>query len=106
LGLQAAQQLSVIGWLRAKNSSVTVQVQTEGISSQMVAAIAAALDSKAVMRIESHNGMKSLRYLLDAHVPMRTATEMFCLDLLKEFDLDTLAALASPAKIETVSYLK
>jgi hypothetical protein len=48
----------------------------------------------------------SLRYLVDAHVPMRTATELFCLDLLKDFDLDSLAALASPAKIETVTYVK
>jgi hypothetical protein len=106
LGLQAAQLLSVIGWLRAENSSVTVQVETDGIRSQVVAAIAAALDPKAVTGVGSHNGIMSLRYLLDAHVPMRTVTELFCLDLLKDFDLDSLAALASPAKIETVTYVK
>ena len=43
--------------------------------------------------------MTSLNYLLDTPVPYRSAPDLFCLDLYKYFDIDRLAALASPVKI-------
>ena len=47
--------------------------------------------------------MKSLAYLLDKPVPLRSAPELFCLDLYKDFDIDSLTALASPVKITETS---
>ena len=44
--------------------------------------------------------MKSLGYLLDAPVPFRSAPDLFCLDLYKDFDIDRFAAMAEPAKWE------
>jgi hypothetical protein len=38
-------------------------------------------------------------YLLDAPVKYRTAADLFRLDLYKQFDVDTLAQLAAPAKV-------
>jgi hypothetical protein len=46
-----------------------------------------------------HEGMRSLRYLLDAPVKFESAPDLFCLDLYKEFDINRLAALAEPAKV-------
>jgi hypothetical protein len=43
--------------------------------------------------------MKSLTYLIDKPVPFRSAPELFCLDLYKDFDIDSLSALAFPAKV-------
>jgi hypothetical protein len=50
--------------------------------------------------------MKSLAYLIDTPVPFRTAPELFCLDLYKYFDLDTLAALAARGKVSTFNSLQ
>jgi hypothetical protein len=45
------------------------------------------------------DGIRSLAYLLDTPVAYRTASDLFCLDLFKEFDLDSLALLAEPARV-------
>ena len=49
--------------------------------------------------MDVQNGMKNFAYLLDKPVPLRAAPELFCLDLYKDFDIDSLSALASPVKI-------
>jgi len=43
--------------------------------------------------------MESLRFLLDAPVPYRSAPDLFCLDLYKYFDIDRLTAVAAPVQI-------
>ena len=44
--------------------------------------------------------MRSLGHLLDTPVAFRAAPELFCLDLYRDFDIDRLAALAEPTKVE------
>jgi hypothetical protein len=73
-------------------------VETDGIRSQVVALAAAALEPDLFSEIESNNAMSSLSYLLDAPVPYRTAPDLFCLDLYKYFDIDSMATLAFPVK--------
>jgi hypothetical protein len=46
--------------------------------------------------------MTSLSYLLDAPVPYRSAPDLFCLDLYKYFDIDSIVAIAAPTKIKNV----
>jgi len=41
----------------------------------------------------------SLGYLLDKGIHYQDAPDLFCLDLYKDFDIDTLAALAEPTKV-------
>jgi hypothetical protein len=53
--------------------------------------------------MENHNAMRSLAYLLDKPVPLRSAPELFCLDLYKDFDIDSIRALALSVKITQVS---
>ena len=45
------------------------------------------------------DGMRSLKYLLDAPVKFESAPDLFCLDLYKQFDIDRLAKMAEPAKV-------
>jgi len=47
--------------------------------------------------------MKSFAYLLDKPVPLRSAPELFCLDLYRDFDIDSITALAPSVKITQVS---
>jgi hypothetical protein len=99
LGLEAAQLLSVVQWLHLEKRASEIQVQANGIRSQVIALVAAALDPQAFSTLETQNGMHSLAYLLDKPVPFRAAPDLFCLDLYKDFDIDSLSALASPLKI-------
>ncbi|MGA8439461.1 MAG: acetylxylan esterase [Candidatus Sulfotelmatobacter sp.] len=103
LGLEAAQLVATANWLRSTGVS-QVQVDTDGIRSQVVALAAAAIEPGAFSRIVSRNAMKSLAYLVDTPVPYRSAPELFCLDLYKDFDLDSLAALAAPVKVALATF--
>jgi hypothetical protein len=76
-----------------------VRVETDGIRSQVVALLAAAIERELFSEVQSKQAMRSLRFLLDSPVPYRSAADLFCLDLYKYFDVDTLTGLASPVKI-------
>jgi dienelactone hydrolase len=106
LGLQVAQLLGAARWLRGNNGGAPLRVETEGIRSQVVALVAAAIEPGAFSEIVNSHGMKSLSYLLETPVPFRSAPELFCLDFYKYFDLDRLAAMAAPVKITTTSYVE
>jgi hypothetical protein len=43
--------------------------------------------------------MESLGHLLDKPVSYQEAPELFCLDLYKEFDIESLTALTEPTKV-------
>jgi hypothetical protein len=101
LGLEAAQLAAIAKWLRG-NSSRSVQVETDGIRTSVIAAVAAAVEPGAFSTINSHHAMKSLAYLLDTPVEYRSAPDLFCLDLYKYFDIDSIAAIAEPAKIQDI----
>jgi hypothetical protein len=103
LGLEVAQLITAANWLRSTGHS-QVQVETDGIRSQVIALTAAAVEPDAFSRIVSRNSMKSLAYLMDTPVPYRSAPELFCLDLYKDFDLDSLGALAAPVKVTTTNF--
>jgi len=105
LGLEVAQLLAVTHWLRSTTGAGNIQVDTDGIRNQVIALVAAAIEPGAFSGVTSQNAMKSLAYLLDKPVPLRSAPELFCLDLYKDFDLDSISALASPLKVTQTSFV-
>jgi dienelactone hydrolase len=105
LGLEAAQLVAVANWLRTSTGH-PVQVETDGIRNQLIALAAAAIAPDEFSAVVSRNAMKSLAYLIDKPVPFRSAPELYCLDLYRYFDIDTLEALAAPGKISTVDTLR
>jgi dienelactone hydrolase len=105
LGLEAAQLVAVANSLRTSTGQ-PVQVETDGIRNQVIALTAAAIAPEDFSAVVSRNAMKSLAYLIDKPVPFRSAPELFCLDLYRYFDIDTLEALAAPGKISTVNTLR
>jgi hypothetical protein len=97
LGMEVSQFLTVAKSFHAA-SEQKIRVETEGIRSQVVALIAAALDPELFSEIHSDGIMDTLRFLLDAPVPYRSAPDLFCLDLYKYVDIDTLTAMAAPVQ--------
>ena len=92
LGLQAAQLLALADWLQPNGP---VRLETRGIRAQLIGLAAAALLPQRFREVHVRDGVASLRHLLDAPIEYRTAPELFCLDLYREFDLDQLAALGT-----------
>jgi hypothetical protein len=104
LGLEAAQMVAIASWFHSTTGQ-PVQVETDGIRNQVIALTAAAIAPGEFSAVVNRNGMKSLSYLMDKPVPFRSAPDLFCLDLYKFFDIDTLASLASPGKVVALNTL-
>ena len=106
LGLEVAQLIGVAHWLRTNNAQKQIQIETDGIRSAVIAAVAAAIDPGTFSAITSNHAMKSLSYLLDTPVAFRSAPDLFCLDLYKYFDIDSITAIAAPTTIKVVAPVK
>jgi len=94
LGLQAAQLIGLAEWLEPGGK---VRVEADGIRTQVVALIAAALAPQRFWRVKVRRGAPSLGRLLEAPVEYRDAPELFCLDLYRKFDLEDLERLGAAA---------
>ena len=99
IGIEAAELLAAAPWLSARAASSRLRVETRGIRSQLVALVAAALEPNAFSEIVVRDGMKSLGHALEKPVEYLDAPELFCLDLYRDFDIESLAALAAPARV-------
>jgi len=99
LGIEAAQLIGVANWLREGSGSQAISVEALGIRNQVTALVAADLEPTRFSQLTVGEGMPSFSYLLDNAVRYQDAPDLFCLDLYKEFDIETLVALAEPAKV-------
>jgi len=103
LGLEVAQLLGVANWLHANNAHQQIQIETDGIRAAVIAQVAAAFEPGTFSVITSDHAMKSLGYLLDLPVARRSAPDLFCLDLYKYFDIDSITAIAAPTIVKNVA---
>ncbi len=99
IGIQAAQLLAIVRWLRETSGTKQVRLESTGFRNQVAVLVAAALEPQQLSGVVIREGVPSLKHLLDAPVTYQDAPTLFCLDLLKEFDLDRLAALAEKTEI-------
>jgi len=98
LGVEAAQIIALAEWMKTAGAS-SVGIQSTGIRNQVQALIAADLEPSLFSAVTIDEGMRSLKHLVDAPVRFEAAPDLFCLDLFKAFDIEQLAAMASPAKV-------
>jgi hypothetical protein len=93
LGIQAAQLIGIAHWLRDRAGARQVRLESTGPRSQVTALIAAALEPALFSGVQVREGMRSLGDLLARPVTYDAAPDLFCLDLYKDFDVDSLIAL-------------
>jgi dienelactone hydrolase len=102
IGVEAAQLIGVARWAEKRSGAAKVRIETGGIRTQLIALVAAALEPDLFSEIETRHGMHSLSYVFNLPVEFEQAPELFCLDLYKEFDVDSLEALAAPAQVHRI----
>jgi hypothetical protein len=93
-------------WARERAGVSRVRLEPGGIRTEVISLVAAALEPTLFSALVVRNGMHSLSYVLDLPVRFEQAPELFCLDLYKYFDVDSLQALAAPAKVSVTKYLE
>ena len=106
LGIEVAQLIALTRWLQNRSGARDVRLETTGIRSQVQALVAAALEPSLFSEVVTRGGMRSLAYLLDKPVIFEAAPDLFCLDLYKDFDLDSLVAIAAPVKITQRAFIE
>ncbi len=94
LGIEAAQLVATARSFKRVTGAETVRIDATGMRSQLIALVAGALAPKLFTEIAVHDGLRSLGELLERPVKFQDAPDMFCRDLYRYFDLDTLAPLA------------
>jgi dienelactone hydrolase len=115
LGLEAAQITGVVRWLgkdmdhgsptpgspavKEIVSVPPVQIVTTGLRSETVAMVAVALEPELFSKFEARESIPSLMYAFDHPLTYSAAPELMCLDLYRDFDFNTLSAMASPVKV-------
>jgi dienelactone hydrolase len=99
LGLEAAQLAGIVRWARLQFEPARITIETTGLRSQLEALVSSALNPDLFSEVASRHGVESLRYLFDKPVHYEDAPDVFCLDLYRNFDIDTLSAIAEPAKV-------
>jgi hypothetical protein len=103
LGMEAAQLIAIAHWLKDAGTAKQVRIQSAGIRNQLVAQVAAALEPGIFTEILVRDGMKSLRHLLDTPVEYEAGPDLFCLDLYKQFDIDSLRSLAEATNVRMIA---
>ncbi len=99
LAIQAAQLTALAAWTRSVSGASEVRLETSGLRTEMTALTATALSpglfSDAVLR----SAAPSLQYVYEKPVTYFDAPEVFCLDLYKYFDVDSLRAKSAPTRV-------
>jgi hypothetical protein len=106
LGLEVGQVIGAAKWWAQSSGQSHVLLEAAGPRSQVVALVAAALEPNLFSEVAITGGMHSLGFLLDGPVPFRSAPELFCLDLYKDFDIDSFQAMAAPTKVSEKDFMK
>lgn len=114
LGLETAQIVAVAEWLGTglqhgspTPGSITAStpehpqmgVITTGPRSQSIALTAAALEPHLFVALDARHSISSLGHVFEHPLKYGEVPELMCLDLYRDFDFDTLAALAAPTTV-------
>ncbi|HEV2493784.1 MAG TPA: prolyl oligopeptidase family serine peptidase [Terriglobia bacterium] len=106
LGLEAGQLIAIAQWMRRHQTVANLRLEATGMRSQVVATVAAALEPTLFSAAVIHEGIRSLSFVLEAPVTFQEAPELFCLDLYKYFDMNSLASISTPTTVRIERYLE
>ena len=102
LGIQASQVVAVARWAGTefKTSPASVALESFGPRSGVFALIAAALDPRAIGRLQQTDALASLHEILRQDWTVDQKPELFCFGLLESFEIPQLKTLVGLARLE------
>src|SRR5262245_12281856 len=98
LGLKANELLSIARWAQGESKD-PVTIIADGPRSSVIALAAAALEEKAISRVELIAPLGSLKEIIEKNQALEQTPELFCFGLLEQFDVKHLAALVAPRPV-------
>jgi hypothetical protein len=101
LGIQASQIAAAARWCATEHRS-PVALVADGPRSSLFALAAAAMETKAIARIELYGSRGSLKELIEENRSVEQMPEAFCFGLLEATDLRPMAALVAPRPVRFV----
>ena len=101
LGIQAAQVAAIARWARSEHREGLQAVVSVGPRTGVIALVAAALEEKAINRVELHQPLGSFKELIELGTGSDRTPELFCFGLLEQFDVRQIAALVAPRILVT-----
>ena len=99
LGVQASELAAVARWSSSEHKNGPVHLVAVGPRMSLIALVAAAVEEKAIGRLELHGALGSLKELLKQNRSVDQMPEMFCFGLLEAFDVKQLTALVVPRSV-------
>lgn len=103
LGIQTSQLIAIAKWLERERQIRPVDICAVGPRSSLIAIIAAALEPKAIGKLQLHGCLDSLKSVVEQNWTVDKAPEIFCFGLLEAFDIKQLSMLVSSKPIEYLS---
>lgn len=94
LGIEAGQMTAVSRWA-AEQFKTAPAVHTIGPRTGLVALVAAAMEPRAVGKVETAQGIENLQEVIKNNWTVNDKPEMFCFGLLESFDVARLKELAA-----------
>lgn len=101
LGLQAGQVVSTARWL-AERVEGPIALVAVGPRTSTIALVASALEPQAIVSLELHRPLGSLKTVIEEGRVFSDCPELFCFGLLQDFDIRQIAALVAPRRINIV----
>jgi hypothetical protein len=102
LGLQASQLAAVARWSQTVHHKEPLTVVAVGPKLGVAALVAAALEEKALGRLELHGALGSLKEVIEQNRSVEQMPALFCFGLLEALDVKQLTALAAPRPVSFV----
>lgn len=98
LGIQVGQVTATARWLKARHGS-PVRIVARGPRTSLIALVAAALEPDAISGVQTIDGWRTLREVLDRNISAQQMPEMFTFGLLAEFDIPQIEQLIAPRAV-------
>jgi hypothetical protein len=99
LGIQASQLTAIARWSQGEFQTGPAAIVAVGPRSSLFSLVAAAAEERAIDGVELHEGLGSLKEIIEQNWTVNQRPELFCFGLLESFDVKQLVALAAPTPV-------
>jgi hypothetical protein len=99
LGIQASQMTAIARWCQTEFQTGPAAVIAVGPRCSLFSLVATAMEEQAIDGVELHDGLSSLKEVVEQNWGVNQKPEFFCFGLLEAFDIKQLVALAAPTPV-------